>query len=105
MLKPTDDQREQISFFIEIMRDHLDSVILHPIVDLKTGVERLGICVADREEKVIHLLGLWFLSGDSLYDRFEFKDILQNEVLTERPASPWKIFLMKVKNRVLLLWK
>lgn len=104
MLTPTDSQKDQIDGFFYLIRDNYKNILLHPIIDEKTGTERLGLCVAIRngkDDNDIYLLGLLFLSEDKLFDRFSFKKP-EERIITTMPNrfTQW----LKRMMRVILLW-
>lgn len=77
MIDATPAQREQIHDFFVLMNDHLDDVVLYPVIDKRTGEERLAVCLVreDEGEHSLYMLGLWLLPGtDSLFDQMTFKE-------------------------------
>lgn len=103
MLKPTQQQVEQIQTFFTLIKDGYDDILLHPVIDEKTKTERLAFCTADRETNTIYMLGILFLPGDKLYDRFSFKDI-EPEILIKKPDGfLWSLWC-KIKKKIHLLW-
>lgn len=103
MLKPTAQQREQIEDFFHVITDRYEDILLHPIIDEKTGVERLAVCVADREDRNIYMLGIWFLPNDPLYKRFSFKEI-DKSILLRKPPGLLGRFVWRIKNIVRHMW-
>lgn len=102
MLKATPQQLQQVEDFFYVINHEMNNLLLHPVVDEKTGVERLGICVANRSTGDVYMLGLWFLPKDNLYKRFAFK--LDNKIITKRPPFwVWR-FICRLKKYIQLLW-
>lgn len=104
MLIPTTQQQEQIDQFFHLITTQYERIILHPIIDEKTGTERLGICVVDhlgKDKNNIYLLGVWFLPGDKLFNRFTFKES-EGRIVTVKLNGVMK-WLTKVRKTILHL--
>lgn len=105
MLVPTPQQLEQIELFFSLISENIESLLLHPVIDDKTGVERLGICVAEHngpDDNSIYMLGLWFLPDDELFKRFSFKRS-SDRIVTKRPNGVIAC-LERMKKKV-CLWR
>lgn len=100
MLIPTTEQRDQIEAFFYLITRDFNSILLHPVIDEKTGAERLAICIVDRHgpnDNKIYMLGLWFLPNDKLFNRFSFKES-ESRIVTEKPNGVLKCLKRMIRR-------
>lgn len=101
MLIPTAEQREQIELFFHLIRENYKNIALIPVIDEKTSIERLSICIRN-DENDVYMLGLWFLPDDPLFKRFSFKEPAGKFISYKNGVfSKW---LTKAKKTILHLW-
>jgi hypothetical protein len=103
MLKATPQEREQIATFFRMITEYFNDILLYPVIDEKTGTERMAICIADREEDTVYVVGLWFLEDDSLADRMVFKEDVP-KVLNRKPPGFLRRRFWKLRNFVRHFW-